>query len=85
MSEENTQTEAVENTVDAAAVPAALTVQDLVNIRQVIDVASQRGAFRANEFKVVGETYEKLSNFIEAITPPQEEAPAEPVAEGEGE
>ena len=70
--------------VDAEAVPASLTVQDLVNIRNIIDVASGRGAFKAAEFKVVGETFEKLESFIAAITPAQGEgAPAAPAAPAE--
>jgi len=55
-------------------VPAALTVQDLANLRNIIDIASQRGAFKTNEFAVVGATYTKLSNFINAITPTNTEA-----------
>jgi hypothetical protein len=75
-----------EEVVESAEVPAALTVQDLVNLRSIIDVASGRGAFKAAEFQVVGEAYTKLNEFIIAITPAQEapaEAPAEEVvAEG---
>lgn len=84
MSEEN-KAEAPE-TVDSAEVPVSLTVQDLVSIRNIIDVASQRGAFRANEFSAVGDAYNKLSTFIDAITPKAPEAAAEeaPAAEAEG-
>ena len=87
MSDEN-KTEAPE-TVDSAEVPVSLTVQDLVGIRNIIDVASQRGAFKANEFSAVGDAYNKLSTFIDAITPaaPAEAAPAPaeaPANEAEG-
>jgi len=54
-------------------VPASLTVQDLANIRRIIDLATTRGAFRANEFTVVGATYTKLDNFIKAITPTKQQ------------
>ena len=38
--------------------PAAdLTVQDLGVIRSIIDVASTRGAFKANDMQAVGATY----------------------------
>jgi len=72
----------VAETVESAEVPASLTVQDLANLRNIIDVASQRGAFKATEFSMVGDTYTKLNNFITAITPKAEgeaetEAPAE--------
>jgi len=49
--------------------PVSLTVQDLVNLRNIIDVASQRGAFRANEFAVVGSTYNRLNDFINSVAP----------------
>jgi len=82
--------ENAEQTVDSSKVPASLTVQDLANIRNLIDVASQRGAFRPSEFTTVGEIYGRLANFIAAITPAQEvpapvpvPAVEEPVKEGE--
>ena len=36
--------------------PVELTVQDLGVLRSIIDVASQRGAFKANEMEAVGKT-----------------------------
>jgi hypothetical protein len=58
-----------------------LTVQDLGNLRAIIDVASQRGAFRAAEMEAVGNAFNKLNNFLNAVAPPaeqsNEEAPAE--------
>jgi len=75
-----------ETTVDAVAepvtetveAPKSLTVQDLANIRNIIDVASQRGAFKPAEFTVVGATYSKLNDFINAIAPAEETAIAAP-------
>jgi hypothetical protein len=60
--------------------PAAeLTVQDLTAIKQIIDVASSRGAFKANEMSVVGQTYNKLEAFLGAVAasqkPTEQEAP----------
>ena len=53
--------------------PAAeLTVQDLTAIKQIIDVASSRGAFKANEMAVVGTTYNKLESFLGAVQAQQE-------------
>lgn len=46
---------------------AELTVQDLAAIRQIIDVASQRGAFKPNEMVVVGTTYSKLEAFLAVV------------------
>ena len=44
-----------------------ITVADLNGLREVIDLACTRGAFRANEMQQVGELYTKLSNFLEAV------------------
>jgi hypothetical protein len=43
-----------------------LTINDLATLRNVIDLASTRGAFRANELSEVGEVYNRLSQFVEA-------------------
>ncbi len=45
-----------------------LTVQDLQAIKSIIDVASQRGAFRPNEMMTVGQTYNKLETFLAAVS-----------------
>lgn len=50
-------------------VTATLTVQDLINIRNIIDVASRRGAFQTNEFSTIGGVYAKLTSFIELASP----------------
>jgi hypothetical protein len=44
-----------------------ITVTDLVTIKNIIDLASARGAFRAGEMKEIGEVYEKLTQFLEAV------------------
>jgi len=83
MADEKTQ--AVENAQPEAQAPAGapaaaeLTVQDLTAIKQIIDVASTRGAFRANEMAVVGQTYNKLESFLGAVSDqkPKEEAKGE--------
>lgn len=51
---------------------AELTVQDLSALKQIIDVASQRGAFRPNEMTVVGTTYGKLEAFLNAVQAQQQ-------------
>jgi len=51
-----------------------LTVNDLIVIKNVFDVCSQRGAFKADEMQTVGGVYNKLNNFLQAVVP----QPAEP-------
>ena len=48
-----------------------LTVQDLQALKVIIDVASQRGAFKPGEMVTVGQTYNKLEQFLEAIAASQ--------------
>jgi len=55
---------------------AELTVNDLSNIKQIIDVASSRGAFKPNEMMTVGQVYNKLEAFLTTVAqqqPPQGE------------
>lgn len=59
------------------AAPVELTVQDLGVIRSVIDVATQRGAFKANELEAVGKTYNKLDTFLQQVQKAEENAKAE--------
>ena len=57
-----------------------LNIADLRNIALVIDVASTRGAFRANEMATVGLVYNKLQAFLAKVAPetkPEEKKTAE--------
>jgi len=44
-----------------------LTITDMISIKNIIDAACTRGAFKAAEMKHVGELYEKLGLFIESV------------------
>lgn len=55
---------------------AELTVQDLASIKQIIEVASQRGSFKPNEMMTVGQVYTKLEAFLGAVQKQQQEAAA---------
>ena len=44
-----------------------ITIADLDMIKNIIDLASTRGAFRAAEMKQVGEVYDKLAAFLAAV------------------
>lgn len=51
-----------------------LTLQDLVLVAQIIQLTSQRGAYRAEELANVGALYNKLIAFLDsvgAITKPE--------------
>jgi len=49
-----------------------LTVADLNALKQIIDVASSRGAFKPNEMSVVGNVYVKLETFLQAVAQQQQ-------------
>ena len=46
-----------------------LSIADLKDIATVVDVASTRGAFRANEMATIGAVYNKLQAFLIKVTP----------------
>jgi hypothetical protein len=46
---------------------AELTITDLNNMKSIIDVASQRGAFKPNEMVLIGQTYNKLTAFLDTV------------------
>jgi uncharacterized protein YggE len=44
-----------------------ITVADLNLLKNIIDLASTRGAFLAAEMRQVGEVYEKLTAFLDTV------------------
>ena len=54
--------------VEQKALAADLNIQDLVGLKSVIDVATQRGAFKAAEMEAVGKLYNKLNNFLDSVS-----------------
>ncbi len=51
-----------------AEAPAAdLNISDLLALKSIVEIASQRGSFKANELEGVGRTYNKLSNFLDSV------------------
>jgi hypothetical protein len=71
---------AAPNTAQPAGQAGAdLSIADLKNLATIIDVASTRGAFRANEMATVGVMFNKLSAFLAKVAPadkPAEQAEA---------
>lgn len=60
---------APETAAPQAAAPQGpdLNLSDLSALRSIVDVASQRGAFKAGELESVGKVYNKLSNFLDSV------------------
>jgi hypothetical protein len=44
-----------------------ITIVDLDLLRNIVNLAVTRGAFNAAEAKQVGEVYEKLTSFLQAV------------------
>ena len=57
---------------DTAAAPD-LNISDLNAVKSIIDIATTRGAFKANELEAVGKTYNKLTLFLEHVSKQQQE------------
>jgi len=47
--------------------PVTITIADLDVLKNIVDLASARGAFRGAELAEVGAVYNKLSQFLEAV------------------
>jgi hypothetical protein len=78
MAKKQTQAEVATPATEAQPAPS-LTLQDLVLVAQIIQLTSQRGAFKAEELADVGGLYNKLVTFLQstgALTPaaPTEES-----------
>lgn len=54
-----------------------LNISDLNAVKSIIDIATTRGAFKANELEAVGKTYNKLTTFLEHVTKQQQEQQAQ--------
>ena len=44
-----------------------ITISDLDAIKNIIDLATSRGAFRGSELSSVGTVYDKLTTFLQAV------------------
>lgn len=68
------ETTATEDSTSVASQAPTLTIQDLILVAQIIQLTSQRGAYKADELANVGTLYNKLIAFLDsvgAITKPE--------------
>lgn len=56
--------------------PNELNIQDLATMKGIIDLASERNAFKPNEMAAVGIVYNKLELFLEEVQKQAEAAKA---------
>jgi hypothetical protein len=69
--EQTVATEEVANTASTS-----LQLSDILLCAQVVQLASQRGAFRAEEFTQVGQLYDRLVAFLKESGALQKQEPA---------
>lgn len=44
-----------------------ITINDLITLKDLVDLACSRGAFRAPEMTAIGEVYDKLTSFLDTV------------------
>lgn len=63
-----------------------LTLKDLQGLKVCVEVACQRGAYRAEEMQAIGTVYTNLATFLKNVEPaatPAVEESAAPAPQGE--
>ena len=60
-----------------------LTIQDLALMKGIIDLASERSAFKPAEMAAVGTIYNKLTNFLKVVEEQSKAAQAAQAAQVE--
>lgn len=58
---EKKEVDKVEETMD---LEKGITLNDLIVIKNIINLASRRGAFSVEEFKDIGDVYSRLDDFV---------------------
>ena len=61
-----------------------VNLQDMITIVNIIDVCSERGAFKGNELAVVGQLREKIAAFVKANQPQTDQPQTEQKTENAG-
>lgn len=59
----------------------SITIPDLQTILSIIETASERGGFKANELMMVGTMYNKVHTFVQAAIAQQNQMMAGPTVE----
>lgn len=67
MSEDVNHEATTEAPVPEAPQGPDLNISDLISLKNIIEVATTRGAFKAAELEAVGKTFNKLNTFLEAV------------------
>ena len=60
-----------------------LEIDDLMNVLRIINTATDRGAFKANELSFVGKVYDKFAAFVKVSQAAMQEQASAPDPEPE--
>lgn len=63
-----TNVDEVKQDQTAQTASSELNINDLNALKSIIDVATQRGAFKAAELEAVGKVYNRLNAFLDSVT-----------------
>ena len=85
--EETVSPETVDTNVntDEIQTPDSIGLADLQILAQIVDLSTQRGAFRGNELTQVGAVYDKLTTFLNYVAEANAKKEAEQGAEATAE
>ena len=64
----------VQEQAPTAATPESVNLTDLGTLLQIVDLATQRGAFRGAELTQVGAVFDKLNAFLSYVQEQQQAA-----------
>jgi hypothetical protein len=67
----NTGGETMSNVEEEKTVPESISLNDLQLLLQIVDLSSNRGAFRGAELTTVGAIYDKLNAFLSYVADQQ--------------
>ena len=79
--EEVEQVEAAPEVEASAQEDTSISLNDLQVLANIVDLATQRGAFRGNELSQVGAVFDKLSAFLAQVAAAQAEQAGEEASE----
>ena len=71
----------MENQEQQQTTPPELSITDLQNLRAIVDTAIRRGTFSGAEISSVGAVYDRVNNFINAVS--AQEGTNQPMPEGQ--
>lgn len=67
--------------VAAETTQPELSINDLLQVRALLEAVVRRGVFQANELSTVGTIYDRLNNFLNAVAPVATQPAAEATSE----